>query len=131
VKGRTMTWDYPLDWYDVLERCAQDEDLVDALVETFLTDSPGHVEALRQAATAGDAPQVRSVAHMLKGSAGAIGAKPLAAAMLAMEKAAAEGNMTAAASALEAVQDEFERLQAFLAEPDWKDRIKAAGACPS
>ena len=131
MKGMTMALDCPLDWHDVLERCGQDEELVGALVDMFLADHPQHAEALERAVVAGDAPQARSLAHMLKGSAAAIGAKSLAAAALAVEKAAAEGNMTAAANALETLQDERERLQAFLAEPDWKDRIASMGVCRS
>jgi len=120
-----MAEEFPIDWNDVLERCAGDEDLVDVLTEAFFADNPQHLAALQQAITAGDAAQARSLAHTLKGSAAAIGAKPLSAASLAVEKAAAEGDLAAAGQGLETIRREFERLQAFLGEPDWKDRLKA------
>jgi CheY-like chemotaxis protein len=50
------------------------------ILRLFIEQTPGEVECLRRAATDGKAEDVKALAHKLKGSAGSIGAKRLAAA---------------------------------------------------
>lgn len=54
-------------------------DFLTELIDLFLNDSASQLEALRRAVSANDAPEVRRVAHLMKGSSASIGADGLAA----------------------------------------------------
>jgi HPt (histidine-containing phosphotransfer) domain-containing protein len=55
-----------------------DPDLVDGLVETFLTFLDEKLPALRSAHGQGDRDEVRELAHALKGAAASVGARGVA-----------------------------------------------------
>jgi histidine phosphotransfer protein HptB len=75
--------------------------LVD-LLKTFLEHADRAVADLREATKAGARDRVRAMAHSLKGSAGNVGAKPLAALAESVEAAAkrATGDLSAGVEAL-------------------------------
>lgn len=94
-------------------------DALAEIAESFLEGLDGEVEAIERALGA-DAPAVRAAAHSLKGSAGNMGAKALAALASQIEKTAVEGDMARCAAlfgrlpALAA--DARQALQAYLAQ---------------
>ena len=62
--------------------------LLPMVVKSFLDDCPRILETLRTSVATGDSYAVRTSAHRLKGAAANIGAARVAAACLALEKAA-------------------------------------------
>lgn len=58
-------------------RDCMEEEYVD-LIETFLLDCEERIAELKRSVIGGDAEQVRQLAHSFKGSAGNMGAAPLA-----------------------------------------------------
>jgi HPt (histidine-containing phosphotransfer) domain-containing protein len=70
-----------------------DEAFVRELVDAYLAESPGYLNALEMAAAAGDAAAVVRPAHTLKSSSAAVGAMRLAALSKQVEFAAREGRV--------------------------------------
>ena len=69
------------------------------MVELFLKSVPELVQQLSAAVAARDAPQVKQLAHKLKGNCLSLGASRLAASCHAVELAALEGRIDLEASA--------------------------------
>jgi len=90
------------------------------IVDSFLEGLDGEVEAIQQALGA-DAAAVRAAAHSLKGSAGNLGARILAALASHIEKAAVEGDLARCAvlaGDLPAVSAQARQaLQGYIAQP--------------
>ena len=91
----------------LLARLGGDEALLDEVVRIFLDDVPHQLEGMDKALAAGDAPALRRLAHTLKGSGGTAGALKLQAASAELEKAAATGDLLAAAPLIQPVKDLF------------------------
>jgi HPt (histidine-containing phosphotransfer) domain-containing protein len=70
-----------------------DEAFVRELVDAYLAESPGYLDALVTAAAAGDAAAVIRPAHTLKSSSSAVGAMRLAALSKQVEFAARDGRV--------------------------------------
>ena len=62
--------------------------LLDRLYPAFIADLPQRLAALRAAITAVDRPEIRQIAHRLRGSAAQLGAAALARALREIEEAA-------------------------------------------
>jgi HPt (histidine-containing phosphotransfer) domain-containing protein len=75
------------------------------LIETFLDDSPGQLDALRAATAAGDADQARRVAHTLKSNGATFGIVRLQEAGRELEERVSEGNLDGAAELVTAVDE--------------------------
>jgi len=69
------------------------------LAGLFLANTPGKMDRLRQAFTAGDAAAIRELAHALKSNCGMLGATRMAGACALMEDAAARADLAAAGEA--------------------------------
>jgi HPt (histidine-containing phosphotransfer) domain-containing protein len=65
-----------------------DTGFVRDLIEAYVTDSAGHVDAIEAALAAGDAATLVRPAHTLKSSSATLGATPLAATARTIEMAA-------------------------------------------
>src|SRR5262249_52386875 len=96
AEGAAATGPSPVD-ESVLESFRQLQepgapDIVAELVELFLTDLPGRVQAVGAAAARNDCEGARATAHALKSSAAYIGAKELARHCAEMEGTAREKN---------------------------------------
>lgn len=61
--------------------------LLGRLYPAFMTALPGHLASLQAAAAAEDRPTLRSLAHLLRGSSGQLGATALSQAFGALEDA--------------------------------------------
>ena len=115
-----------IDWADLMNRC-HDVELGKEIVELFLADSPAHLKSLAEAVKAANAVDVKLLAHTIKGSAAAVGAKPLQQAALQLELAAGEENLDKVENLFANVQTEYERLKTFLSRPDWVETAKQQG----
>ncbi|MGH7292558.1 MAG: response regulator, partial [Myxococcota bacterium] len=77
-----------LDLEDLRSRCRGKVSLMGSILEKFATLSRGHLSECREAVEHGDTARTARAAHTLKGGAGNIGAKRLAATVFALEQAA-------------------------------------------
>jgi PAS domain S-box-containing protein len=99
---------------DLLNRLSGDEDLLADVVKMFVEDCPRRLDAIRAGVERGDAAQIRSEAHALKGAAGNLSANGVFAAARALESAAAEGRLDAVADLCQRLSAEADRLLALL-----------------
>ena len=111
-----------IDWADVAHRCNNNERIIKELTETFFNSSPAGMEALTEAVKNGDVDQVGAKAHMLKGSAAAIGAKSFLEIASRLELAAGEENLVTITGIFEDLRNEFEKLKALLSRPTGSKR---------
>ena len=94
----------------------EEEDVRD-LVRLFLDSTEQDLERLAQAYASGDAELLRSTAHHVKGAAGNLEVNGVAAEALAMEQAAASGDLEDPAPRIDRIRTELEALHAQL-EPN-------------
>jgi CheY-like chemotaxis protein len=85
--------------------------VVGDILVTFAQDAPAQLAALREALDARDAAVLRSGAHSLKGSSGAIGARRLSALCGRLESLARSGDLGGSVLAVEEVADELRLVQ--------------------
>jgi signal transduction histidine kinase/DNA-binding response OmpR family regulator len=89
-------------------------DILNELIELFLTDVPPQLVALREAVDAGDAHSVERIAHTLKGSSGNMGAMGMAALCAVLQDVGASGELSRAPEVLEQLEEEFGRVRPAL-----------------
>ncbi len=95
-----------------MERLMGDEALAGVLIEMFLNDIPGQIEALENDLASGDAQAAQHRLHTIKGSAANLGAEALRLAALALESSAKDGDMAAVSTGLTGLMAEFDRVKA-------------------
>ena len=74
------------------QRLLDDDELARTVTESFLTDVPKQIEALKNFLAAGDAPSLRRQAHTVKGAAANIGGERLRACVLRLEESGGGGD---------------------------------------
>jgi PAS domain S-box-containing protein len=89
-------------------------DDVTGIIGFFLDYLPGQIETLHKALASGDADTLRREAHSLKGSAGNLGALPLAQRCKELEMQAAEHKLEAARLTLGAIDEASRRTEEAL-----------------
>ncbi|MEW6445594.1 MAG: response regulator [Pseudomonadota bacterium] len=100
---------------DTLEQLHQAlGDDIKGVIEFFLDYLPGQLDALRQAVESGQADTLRREAHSLKGSAGNLGARPLAQLCGALEHEARENRLGEAESHLQRIEEASRRASEAL-----------------
>lgn len=92
-----------------------DPDVVAEVIAIFLADAPARLAALKEAVEQGDLATAGRTAHTLKGSAGHLGAKTLVALCARFEDKARVGAADSARFAVEAIEEELDRVRAALA----------------
>ena len=95
----------------MLERLMNDEDLARAVTQSFLTDIPNQIEALRRNLEISDANGVSRQAHTLKGAAANVGGEALRALAFEMEKACQAGDLKFVAVHMADLDRQFLRLK--------------------
>ena len=85
---------------------------LDGLVKTFRQDVPSRLDALRAAASSGDAEDLAMAAHALKSSSGSVGARRMYAVADGIEQHARAGRIDGAAASIEQLAAEFARVMA-------------------
>jgi CheY-like chemotaxis protein len=106
----------PLDLDELRQRLGDDDELIADVIGLFLEDCPARVDAIAAAVKAGDAAQVRSVAHALKGSASALAAPGVVHAAHTLELLGDSNDMVAARTLFPGLVEEVGRLIAALQE---------------
>ena len=101
--------------YDVVDelKAVMSEEYL-SLVKLFLEDAPKHVQALENAASAGDTAAMVSPAHTLKSASANLGAMALSAAAKRIELGARQGVLPRPAVAVAVLDSEFRRAQQAL-----------------
>ena len=114
-----MDQDLPVfDRAALLDRCLDDEDLVQEVLRVFQETMPQRIRELKEALSVGDAPAVRMAAHAIKGMAGNIGAMALSALAGEMETAAHAGDLDAMRARLDELGIRFEKVREALEHVD-------------
>ncbi len=101
-------WDY------LNEITGGDAEFCAELLGEFLSQTPELIARLEQAIEAGDAPQVRQVAHTLKGSARSIGADSFAQYAAQLENLGRSGELSEAPQAIQQLRAAWSQLQPYL-----------------
>lgn len=99
----------------LLEETVGDREFVAELIGDFLAALPEQLAALRTAQSAGDAAELRRIAHTLKSNAATFGAQGLAVACRELESAASAGQAANQQALVERVVAEAERATPGLA----------------
>ncbi len=92
-----------------------DSDLVLEVIDLFLQETPDRLVSLRDGLSRGDLPLISRVAHTIRGSAGHLGARALAALCARVEDKARQGVPFNNAFALSSIEEEIERVRDALA----------------
>jgi len=105
-----------LDEFRSAMRAAGIEDIVEPMLDLFVTEAAKGMEQLRAAMAAGDLDTVGRVAHSLKSSAGNIRAKSLADVLQQLETAVAQGDRAIVSSLVGRIETEHAAAVEYLAE---------------
>jgi len=99
------------DQEDFDERVMGNQQLARRILRGFVDDMPHQIALLAQAVRDGDAPQARLVAHSIKGAAASVSGLEIRNASWEVEQQARDGDLTAAAAALPALAESFQRAR--------------------
>ncbi len=91
-------------------------DILNELIEMFLTDVPPQLVGLQEAMEAGDAQSVERIAHTLKGSCGNMGAVKMVALCSELEEIGRFGNLSRAPVLISRLEEEFGHVRAAFEE---------------
>jgi HPt (histidine-containing phosphotransfer) domain-containing protein/anti-sigma regulatory factor (Ser/Thr protein kinase) len=121
--GQIVQAELPVDLTALMGIVDGDRALMLELGRIFLQDYPVQMTELRNAIKNTDACQLERAAHSLKNALGAIGAKSAWTLAYELETMGRTTRLDAAASILQHLTAELERLTAFLADPSWVDCV--------
>ncbi|MDX1944153.1 MAG: ATP-binding protein [Pirellulaceae bacterium] len=105
-----------IDWEAALVHTGGDRDLLQTMIDVFLSESPKMLDEARQALAAGDAPRLRRAGHSLKGSCGYFAAQDAYEAAHQVELLGQAGDFDSARPALDALTRQIDTLRQGLAE---------------
>ncbi len=104
-----------------LDRVSGEEQLLDEVVQLFLSDAPSRIAEVRSSLEQGDPKRLQIAAHSLKGSAGYVGAERTAAQARKLEDLGRSGDLSQALEEFRLLEREIEKLRqtvaAFTPEP--------------
>lgn len=103
----------PVDLSAALKSVGGNEELLGELIKIFLEELPRRLDAVRHAASRGDAEESRRVAHNLKGALTMLGAAEARALARQVEGLADARQLKAATQLVESFALELERVAAF------------------
>jgi CheY-like chemotaxis protein len=110
----TGTGPVDLDAFRSSMREAGAEEAVEGILEVFVRDAGGRLDALAMATTAGNPADIAKAAHAFKSSAGSIGARGLAAVLEELEQAGRAGAVDTARHQFERARHETEAVVSYL-----------------
>jgi signal transduction histidine kinase/sensor domain CHASE-containing protein/FixJ family two-component response regulator/HPt (histidine-containing phosphotransfer) domain-containing protein len=111
-----------IDWAGVMERIP--EDSIEEIMSVCIADNRDRLKLTAKAVEAADAKEIKSLAHAIKGSTAAIGAKCLSQAAANLEKMAANNDLSNAEQVVQVMQSEFGKLESFISQPNWYSQAK-------
>jgi HPt (histidine-containing phosphotransfer) domain-containing protein len=97
-------------------RAAGIEDIVEPMLELFVTEAAKGMEQLRSATATADLDAVGRVAHSLKSSAGNVRAESFASLLQQLESAAAQGDRAKVSSFVGPIESEYAAVMGYLTE---------------
>jgi CheY-like chemotaxis protein/HPt (histidine-containing phosphotransfer) domain-containing protein len=100
----------------VLAYVGGDRELLGELLGIFLEDSPGQLQALREAVAGGDAAALMRAAHTLSGNLRVLGAPTAVALVGQLEALGRDGHLESAAALLARFESELERVRGATVE---------------
>ena len=95
---------------------AEDVRLMREMAQLFLDTAPTLLDGLRKALRAGNAPEVRRLAHSIKGAVGNFGAHATEQAAHTLEQLGREAKLAEAPAALAALEEALRQLEPALLE---------------
>ena len=113
---RPIAADDPLDRERISTFLEMHTGFLEGLVETFRSDIPTRLDALRAAAASGNPEHVADVAHAIKSSTGSVGARRMHELATSLEEQAKEGRVSDALEAVAQLAAEFDRVNAAFGE---------------
>jgi HPt (histidine-containing phosphotransfer) domain-containing protein len=99
----------------LLLRLLGDHDLLDRIVEAFLSDMPRQIQKLKDLLSAGDAPGLERQAHSIKGAAANLGGGRLEKVARQMEQAANAGDLRTVQALMAELETHYSRLSETIA----------------
>jgi CheY-like chemotaxis protein len=105
-----------VDMAAILKLVGGKQERLQTLVDVFFGESNALLSDIRAALTAGDASTLRRAAHSLKGAVAIFGAAPATAAAQRLESLGEASNLVDAFSAIDALEQELERLKPALVD---------------
>lgn len=116
-----------IDFEQLLSRVV-DEELVEQIMPICIDDNRRNLEKLDEAVSNGNSETIRNYAHSIKGSSSNMGAKQLAEHAGRLERLALEGDLSEANDLLQQIRMEFEKLEDFVANPNWMEIAKVSSS---
>ena len=98
-----------------LDRVNGEAELLEEVIELFLTDAPNRLAEVRTALEQGDPKRLQMAAHSLKGAAGYVGADRTSAQALKLEKLGRRGELSQALDEYQLLEREIESLREAIA----------------
>jgi signal transduction histidine kinase/CheY-like chemotaxis protein/CHASE1-domain containing sensor protein len=114
----------PINWEELLEQSDKDEAFAQEMIDAWLSNNPETMASLDRAVKTGNAKEIFTLAHTIKGSAATICANSVAQAAFPLETAGKEEMLNDIDAMFTELQTEFDRLKVFLSQPDWIDKAK-------
>lgn len=93
---------------DLTNRLMGDQELIDAVIEAFIEDTPKQIDFLREILLKGEPQSAGAQAHKIKGAAASVGAKGVSQVAAAMEAAAQAGDVQRVMNLLPELERQFE-----------------------
>jgi len=109
-----------------LDRVGGDEEVLQEILEVFVSDAGRQIELLVQASQNGDCAAVRGQAHSLKSASGSIGACMMQQIAQQIETAGAQGELDQAAVLIPRVREEFGRFTLLLNSETLRETERSA-----
>lgn len=101
----------PMDVRDALSRLGNDHELLSAIIEIYLEDSPAILEKIRRAVMGNDPRSLQRAAHNLKGLAVTLSAGDVAAAASRLEHMGSSSSLGDAAAAVGELESRLNDLK--------------------
>jgi CheY-like chemotaxis protein/HPt (histidine-containing phosphotransfer) domain-containing protein len=112
-----------LNWDELVDRLG-DEELIKEVVPIFLNDNRDRFDALNNAVKTADAGAIKLYAHAVRGAAKNVGAKRVSNVAYRLECAGTDNDMKIAASLLDELKNELEKIVTFFSRSDWIEIAK-------
>jgi two-component system sensor histidine kinase/response regulator len=98
------------DRQSALDRVSDEEELLNEVIQLFLSDAPNRMSEIRKSLEEGDPKRLEISAHSLKGAAGYVGAERMARQALKLEEAGRSANLSQALNEFRHLERELDQF---------------------
>jgi len=116
IDAATLPAELVFDHAAMSQRLMEDEALIRVVAETFLTDLPIQLEALKAALIAGDVTKAAAQAHKIKGASANVGGVAVSSLAQTMEKSGKVGDLETIRQELPRLEQQIKRLEGAMGE---------------